>query len=234
MHPATIAIHADSEAVADVSPPMHISTTYKYPSGHNEAAAVKNGWMAAEPGFSAPNNFHIYSRDTLETRTRVEKVLGELDGGQSVVYSSGLAAISALFETLQPQTILISNEGYHGTHGTLERYTKGRSIQVLYLEENSDPSHLAQLKPGDLVLLESPQNPRGEVADIAYYAQHIQEGVYLAVDATFCPPPLQRVLDHGAHIVMHSCTKFLGGHSDLLAGVLTSKDVSLVSKVTWK
>ncbi len=118
---------------------------------------------------------------------------------------------------------MISKEGYHGTHGSLQVYQRNRQVEVKYLEEVSE-EYLSSLGKGDLVLLETPQNPRGEVADLQYYTSKLSKDVILAADATFAPPPIQNLLSHGAHIVMHSSTKYFGGHSDLLGGVLMTRN----------
>lgn len=104
----------------------------------------------------------------------------------------------------------------------MEIFKRNRDTIVKWVEDATDET-LAGLKEGDLIFLESPQNPRGEVADLSYYTARIDPKVVLAVDSTFSPPPIQSLLDHGAHIVMHSSSKFLGGHSDLLGGVLMTK-----------
>lgn len=95
--------------------------------------------------------------------------------------------------------------------------------------EDITANQLKELGKGDLVWLESPQNPRGEVADLSYYTSILSPDVIIAVDSTFAPPPIQCLLSHGAHVVMHSSTKFFGGHSDLLGGVLMTKDPKMHS-----
>jgi cystathionine gamma-synthase len=95
----TKALHADRANTADVSVPMHVSTTFRYPPGYNEAAAAKRGWLPEQEPIP---NFHIYSRYTSETRDRLEQVLGALEDAYAVTYSSGLSAIFALMEYLQP------------------------------------------------------------------------------------------------------------------------------------
>ncbi|KAJ3259944.1 hypothetical protein HK103_001454 [Boothiomyces macroporosus] len=210
---ATLSIHADKSSSADISAPLHVSTTFKYPEGTNEIAAQKRGWITTD---LQPTEHHVYSRMSTDTRDRLETVLGALENGYAVTYSSGLASIFALFEYFQPKTILMNKEGYHGSHHSIQLYAKNRDVKILYLE---DGDYLGTLKKGDL-----PQNPRGEVSDLSYYSSKKPDGVILAVDATFAPPPIQYTLEHGADIVMHSSTKSLGGHSDLLGGVLITRD----------
>ncbi|KAJ3358682.1 hypothetical protein HDU91_005147 [Kappamyces sp. JEL0680] len=197
---STLSIHGDDQhSTADIACPLHVSTTFVFPKGYNENAAVARGWLPeTERVDTGP--FHLYSRNTTETRSRLEKVL------------------------------VLSREGYHGSHGSLQVFNRNRNTQIRWLEEETSTS-LAALGKGDLVWLESPQNPRGEVADLSYYRKHLSKEVVVAVDATFAPPPIQTLLSHGANIVMHSSTKFLGGHSDLLGGVLMTKDARVYQEL---
>ncbi|KAJ3137934.1 hypothetical protein HK101_003794 [Irineochytrium annulatum] len=229
---ATKALHADQSATPDISPPIHVSTTYQYPSDWNEKAAQKFGLIANGNGLAtaqaSAKTFHIYSRDSIETRDRVEQVLGALESGHAVTYATGLAAINAAFNYYQPQRVIISKEGYHGTHGVLEIFKRGRPhIEVLHLEELGTEAFRA----GDLIWLESPQNPRGECYDVEHYKSRCPPGAYVGVDSTFAPPPLQYCLKYGADMVMHSSTKFMGGHSDMLGGVLVVKESATAEKL---
>ncbi|KAI9099892.1 Cys/Met metabolism PLP-dependent enzyme-domain-containing protein [Phlyctochytrium arcticum] len=223
--PATLAIHADPPATTDVAPPIHVATTFRYASDWNDRYAVSRGWLPKVPAKGAANGSvespkaHIYSRMSNETGDRLETVLGTLEGGYAVTYGSGLAAVTAALTHVCPSRIVMSQEGYHGVHGAIDVYRRGRNVELLFLEKGEP-----EFKAGDLIWLESPQNPRGEVYDIAAYAAKTPSGATLAVDSTFAPPPLQKCLTAGAHIVMHSSTKFYGGHSDLLGGILVVGD----------
>uniref|UniRef100_L2G7R5 Cystathionine beta-lyase n=1 Tax=Colletotrichum fructicola (strain Nara gc5) TaxID=1213859 RepID=L2G7R5_COLFN len=107
--------------------------------------------------------------------------------------------------------------GSHGCHGVIRILTKLNGLKQLELDEAS----LDQLEAGDVLHVETPLNPTGEARNLAYYAERAHKvGAYLTVDATFAPPPLQNPFDFGADIVMHSGTKYFGGHSDMLCGVL--------------
>lgn len=220
---STRCIHSDEANTPDVASPLHVSTTFRYAPEFNENCAIERGFI--EGDVIKDSTAHIYSRDSSETRTRVEKVLGSLENAFAVTYSSGLTAFYALVLHLQPSTIVISKEGYHGTHGALALFKRGRKVEELALEDQT-PDSLSNLPPNTLLWLESPQNPRGEVADMVYYKNNIPKHVTLGVDATFAPPPIQNFMDH-VDFVMHSSTKFLGGHSDLLGGVLMTRDVQI-------
>jgi cystathionine beta-lyase/cystathionine gamma-synthase len=146
----------------------------------------------------------------------------------AITYSSGLSAFFALLTYIRPRVIAIS-DGYHGCHGVIALHTKLYGLRTVPLNEPS-AWDAAGLGAGDLVHVETPLNPTGEATDLAHYAALARaRGALLSVDATFGPPPLQRPLALGAHVVMHSGTKFLGGHSDMLCGVLATVDQAM-----WK
>ena len=158
----------------------------------------------------------MYSRDTAPNTTRLEAVLTSLLNGPSLTYSSGLSAFHAMLVHLNPRRIAIG-EGYHGCHGVIKVLSRLTGLQQLPLD--CDPSELG---PGDVVHVETPLNPTGEARNLQHYAEKARKaGAWLTVDATFGPPPLQDPLQLGADVVMHSGTKYFGGHSDMLCGTLT-------------
>mmetsp|Transcript_1986 Transcript_1986/g.6581 ORF Transcript_1986/g.6581 Transcript_1986/m.6581 type:complete len:336 (-) Transcript_1986:471-1478(-) len=153
---------------------------------------------------------HVYGRSSTPTRDRCEALLSAVDGGRSLLYGSGLSAVSAAMVALKPKRVLISG-GYHGTHAALRVLRQSRDVEVAGLDETP--------REGDLAWLETPKNPTGELADIRKY---VASPADVVVDATLAP--LQRPLDLGARLVVHSATKYLGGHSDVLAGVVAAKE----------
>ncbi|KAK4240697.1 hypothetical protein C8A03DRAFT_31187 [Achaetomium macrosporum] len=206
-------VHADDHTNdhAAVAPPMHVSTTFRYADEPDKLVP----WSDTDP--DAADNFWIYSREKAPTATRYEAILSSLLGGPAVSYASGLAAFHAMIVFLNPKRVAIG-QGYHGCHGILKLMKKLNGLEQLDLENEAD---LAKLQPGDVLHVETPLNPTGEARDLAYYRKKADElGCYLTVDATFAPPPLQDPFQHGADIVMHSGTKYFGGHSDMLSGVL--------------
>lgn len=210
---SSLSVHADDyiNSHRAVAPPLHVSTTYRYHQDPDRLAAWDNTDEAA------PYDSHIYSRVSAPNTTRLEAVLAALLGGPAVTYASGLAAFHALLVFLNPRRVAIG-AGYHGSHGVVDLVAKLTGLERLDLD---DDASLARLRPGDLMHVETPLNPTGEARDLERYAARARElGCYLSVDATFGPPPLQRPFDHGADVVMHSGTKYFGGHSDLLCGVL--------------
>lgn len=131
-----------------------------------------------------------------------------------MTYATGLAAFHAVMVLLNPKRVFIG-DGYHGIHGMIDLMAKLSGVQKLGLDQ------IDQLGPGDIVHVETPLNPTGEARDIAYYSLKARAvGAYMTVDATFAPPPLQDPLGLGADVVLHSGTKYIGGHSDMMCGVL--------------
>lgn len=120
---------------------------------------------------------------------------------------------------LNPRRISVG-EGYHGCHGVIALFTRLTGLQKLPLDCPAD-----QLEAGDVILLETPLNPKGTAYDIASYAQKAHSrGAYIIVDGTFAPPGLQDPFLWGADLVMHSGSKYFGGHSDILCGVLATQN----------
>ena len=150
--------------------------------------------------------------------TRFETILSDLLHGSALSYSSGLSALHAALTLLNPRHISIG-DGYHGCHGVIGLFTRLTGLQKLDLDCTPE-----QLEAGDVILLETPVNPKGTAFNIASYAQKAHaRGAYLIVDSTFAPPGLQDPFLFGADMVMHSGSKYFGGHSDVLCGVLATK-----------
>ena len=161
-----------------------------------------------------PQDSHIYARYTAPNTTRFEIVLREIFGGRVISYSCGLAAFHGIMCLLRPKRIFIT-EGYHGVHRGIRVMKRLIGVQKLTLED------LDQLEAGDIVHVETPLNPTGTARNLEYYADKAHaKGAYLVVDSTFAPPPLQNPLNQGADLVMHSGTKYIGGHYDMLCGLL--------------
>lgn len=216
---ATYGIHGDDECsdVPDIAPPIRVSTNFAYPSNP----------LALDPiTLGLEDNSLIYSRENHPNAARLEKLLGSVVGGHAVVYSSGLSAFHAAMTLYNPKTVFVGS-GYHGCHGILQMFTRNNGTKILPLE--SDPGLLQE---GDLIHLETPVNPSGTARDIARFSRIAKErGAHLMVDATFAPPPLMDPFEFGADLVMHSATKYFGGHSDLLAGVLITRNREVKAKL---
>jgi cystathionine beta-lyase/cystathionine gamma-synthase len=126
---------------------------------------------------------------------------------------------------LNPARISIG-DGYHGCHGVIEVHKKLTGITKLPLDCSAE-----DLQPGDVIHIETPLNPTGEVTNLKAYAEKAHSrGAFLTVDATFGPPPLQDPFLWGVDIVMHSGTKYIGGHSDMLCGILAINPIHIKEK----
>ena len=203
-----------------------------------ETVAIRAGrpHLPGEPlnhGIVPASNYHQggareYSRgDGTETTAAFEAAIGELEGGWAVAFSSGMAAISAVIDQLPERaTVVAPDDCYQGVAMLLEDGKRTRGWNVLKLGTDDVQAWLAAVaKRPDLVWIESPSNPMMAMNDVPKVCAAAEAaGVACAVDNTFATPLLQRPLDHGASYSVHSATKFIGGHSDLLGGVVVTAD----------
>ncbi len=171
---------------------------------------------------------YIYSRNGSPNIEHLEKLMAELEGGaRSLVFASGMAALAALVDTLETgQRVTAPDIMYHGVKTWLLRQEKKRGIGLDLFDATRPDTIAAAVHPGKTALLwiETPINPTWHVIDIAAAAEVAHRaGAILAVDSTCAPPVTTRPLEHGADIVFHSATKYLNGHSDVTAGVLTTR-----------
>ncbi|OCK83968.1 cystathionine gamma-synthase-like protein [Lepidopterella palustris CBS 459.81] len=235
--PATLAIHADDHTniTTDVAPAIHLSTTFRYPRNPLDLAPVPASDEEITTKLLGPSAPLVYSRLAAPNINRLESLLAPLLfptasnteaqrlANHVVSYSSGLSAFHALLVNLVPKVIAISG-GYHGCHGVIDLHKKMHGIKTVDLHADDAAWDAACLGPGDLVHLETPLNPTGEAYSIQHYAKRAHaRGALLSVDATFGPPGLQDPFKWGTDVVMHSGTKYIGGHSDLLCGILAVK-----------
>ncbi|KAI5918496.1 cystathionine beta-lyase [Camillea tinctor] len=214
------AIHADDflNSHPSVAPPMHVATTFRY----NDDPDKLSSWKNINP--NNPYDSHVYSRDSGPNTTRLEAVLTSILRNPTLTYSSGLAAFHAMLVYLNPKRIAIGG-GYHGCHGVIKVLSKLTGLQAVDLDCAD-----TELAPGDVIHVETPVNPTGEARDLAVYADKARRtGAVLTVDATFAPPPLADPFAWGADAVMHSGTKYFGGHSDMLCGTLSVRDAAWVA-----
>ncbi len=169
-----------------------------------------------------------YSRgDGTETTEAFEAAVGDLEGGWALAFSSGMAAISAIIDQLpNDASVVAPADCYQGVAMMLDDGAKSRGWKVTKLATDDIKSWLVAVadRP-DLVWLESPSNPMMAMNDVPKICAAAEaSGVTCAVDNTFATPLLQRPLDHGASYSVHSATKFIGGHSDLLGGIVATAD----------
>lgn len=204
----TLAVHAGAEpdpATGAVAPPIQLSTTFVHRTD------------------GEPDTFS-YQRDDHPTQCRLETALAALEGGaRALTFASGMAAVAAVLDTLQRgQTVVVPEDCYVGTRGYVTDVLPERGVEVITVD-TTDLDAVRAACAGGVALLwaESPSNPRLRISDLAEMAKIAHAaGARLACDNTFATPVLQRPLELGADVVMHSTTKYFGGHSDVLGGAL--------------
>lgn len=178
-----------------------------------------------------PIGEYEYARGANPTRTALENSLASLENGtRGLAFASGLAAIDAVLKTLKQGDEVIANDNLYG--GTYRMFTKvyqDFGIKFHFVDMNNlEKLESLTNENTKLVWLETPTNPLMKLADIAEVSKITKKhNILLAVDNTFATPYLQKPLDLGADIVMHSATKYLGGHSDVMAGALIVKEKEL-------
>ncbi len=214
MKPETIAAQAlgwIDEQTRAITPPIHMSSTYlrdtdnQYRSGRAYA-------RADNPAFD-----------------QAERVIAELEGGaQGALFASGMAAATAVFQSLAPgDHVLAPKVMYWSLRNWLMNFATNWGLQVELVDMTDAAAVRSALQPGKtrLVWVETPANPLWSVTDIAATAALAhQAGARLAVDSTVATPVFTRPIEHGADLVMHAGTKYLNGHSDLIAGVLVTRE----------
>jgi cystathionine gamma-synthase len=178
-----------------------------------------------------------YGRTANPTRTALETCLAALEGAEhGSAFSSGMSAVDAVLRLLSPgDHVLIGNEVYGGTYRLLSHVYEraGLRFDPVSLEEPAEV--VAAWQPNTKLLwVETPSNPTLRIADIAALAEIAHSrGAVLVVDNTFATPYLQRPLSLGADIVVHSTTKYLGGHSDVIGGFVATSDAALAERITF-
>jgi len=206
----TIAVHAadPDPATGGVAPPIQLSTTF-----------ARDGNLELVPGGAQ------YAREGGPTTSQLEDALTRLDGAAAaLVFASGMAAGTSILQSLEKgDRILIPDDAYYG-FGVAARDFLERWGIVTDVVDMTDPSRLARAleTPAKVVWLESPSNPLLRVIDLAGAIELAHRaGAIAVVDNTFATPVLQRPLALGADVVLQASTKYLGGHSDVMGGVLT-------------
>lgn len=217
----TLAIHggqAPDPQTGAVMPPIVMSTTF-----------VQDG-PGKHQGFE-------YGRTGNPTRGTLERCLASLEGGEhGIAFASGCAAMTALFHTLVPgDEIAVGNDVYGGTYRILERVMKPLGIGVTWFDATDLAAFdQATTEHTKLVFLESPTNPMMRLTDIQKVSAAAKDkGLLVAVDNTFATPMLQQPLSLGADLVVHSTTKYLNGHSDVVGGVIVTRDAALNEKLRF-
>lgn len=209
----------NDEQYGCVVPPIHLSSTYNFQD------------------FNQPRA-HDYSRRGNPTRDVVQHTLAELEqGAGAVMTNSGMSAIHLVCTALLSagDVLVAPHDCYGGSYRLFDSLAKRGIYRVLFVDQ-SDEQALAEAlaqKP-KLVLIETPSNPLLRVVDIAKICQSARAiGAISVVDNTFLSPALQQPLTLGADLVVHSCTKYLNGHSDIVAGAVIAKERELATELAW-
>jgi len=205
-------------ATGAVSPPIYLSSTFRQKAPNR-------------------NQGYVYSRSGNPTRANLEATLGALESGRgALAFGSGLGALTTLLSSLKSGSRIVSvDDLYGGTWRLFEHHRRQFGLKVDY----ADLSDTARLSPllkqkTDLVYLETPTNPLLRLVDLraAVRLGHAA-GAMVVVDNTFATPALQRPIELGADIVLHSTTKYLGGHSDVVGGALVLRSLKDLRRFTW-
>ena len=215
----TNAIHIGNDpdlSTGSISPPIHLTSTY-----------VQEG--------IGKNKGYDYSRGNNPTRQRLEQNIASLEGGyDAIAFSSGMAATTALFQDLnQGDHVIISRNVYGGTYRMTTKVLSNHGLQFDFVDTTDIQNIEKAIKKNTRwIFVETPTNPMLEVTDIAAVSELCKKhNLFFAVDNTFMSPYGQRPIELGADCVMHSSTKFIGGHSDVLGGILVAKNKELAEKL---
>jgi cystathionine gamma-synthase len=193
---------------------------------------------ALNPPIALNSTFHEggpigYGRYGNETWSALEDAISILEGGKTLLFSSGMAAISAVFSLLPEGSVVVAaNNGYQGTTTLLKKLHESEKLKVRFVNLANTDETVAAIPGAQMLYLESPLNPLLEIIDLPkLIAAGKAAGCGVAVDNTLATPLLQNPLALGADIVIHSVTKYLSGHSDLILGSLSTNDTALFNRL---
>jgi cystathionine gamma-synthase len=193
---------------------------------------------ALNPPIALNSTFHEggpvgYGRYGNETWSALEEAISLLEGGKTLLFSSGMAAISAVFSLLPEGGVIVAaKNGYQGTTTLLKKLHDSEKLKVRFIELANTDECLAAIPGAQMLYLESPINPLLEIVDLPkIIAAGKTAGCGVAVDNTLATPLLQNPLALGADISIHSVTKYLSGHSDLILGSLSTNDPALYNRL---
>ncbi|MCU0499938.1 MAG: cystathionine gamma-synthase [Anaerolineae bacterium] len=220
-HLDTLAIHAGQPpdpVTGAIMTPIYQTSTY----------------VQAAP---AEHKGYEYSRTDNPTRTALQECVAALEGGQyGLAFASGLAAIDTIMRLFNPgDHVIVGNDVYGGTYRLFERVYRRYGLTFSWVDLADLDSVRAAIRPETRLLwLETPTNPMMRLADIAGLVETVRgHPILVAVDSTFCSPAIQQPLRLGADIVMHSSTKYLGGHSDAVGGVIALNNEEIYTQLKF-
>ncbi|MDQ3114213.1 MAG: cystathionine gamma-synthase [Actinomycetota bacterium] len=220
----TLAIHAGQEAdpaTGAVVPPIHPASTFR------------------QDGVGGMRGGYEYGRSANPTRTALETCLAALEGGtRALAFASGMAAEDTLLRTVcgPGDHVVIPNDAYGGTYRLVAKVAARWGLEWSAADVTDATAVQAAVRPGQtkIVWVETPTNPLLNIADLDALAALTRDaGARLVVDNTFASPYLQHPLAHGADVVVHSTTKYIGGHSDVVGGALVVLDAELAAELAY-
>lgn len=201
-----------------VVPPIHLSSTFAFENFGRK-------------------RLYDYTRTGNPTREHLANALAELEGGEgAVVTSTGMSAVALVLQLLRPGDLIVAaHDCYGGTHRILRSLAARGHFEVAFVDltcETADQT-VTSLRPR-LLWIETPSNPLLRLTDLSCVIEAGHEaGAIVAVDNTFLSPALQRPIEFGADLVVHSTTKYLNGHSDVVGGAVVASDAALVEELAW-
>ena len=203
----------------DVMPPIHISTNYTF---------EKVG----------QRRLYDYARSGNPTRALLEDAISELEGGAGgVVTSTGMSALTTVFHLLNSgDTLIAPHDCYGGTYRLLQSFHEKGFLNVLFVNQTDLNAVKAAFQENDvkMILIETPSNPLLRISDVESLAALAKEnGAISVADNTFLSPVLQRPFEQGVDIVMHSTTKYINGHSDVVGGALVGRTKEIAEQLQW-
>ena len=219
----TLAVHAGAEidpTTGAVAPPIHLSTTFE----HGPACEEIHGYS--------------YLREKNPTQTRLEEAMAALEGGEdALAFASGMGAACAVMQSLEPGShVIFPDDAYVGFRNLYREFLSNWGIEHSVVDMTNLSELQAAIRPKTrIILAETPSNPMMKITDLAAVAKITKAaGADLLVDNTFATPVLQRPIESGADLVLHSTTKYCGGHSDVQGGCLVIKSPERWSKKLYR
>ena len=214
-----------NDALGSATVPIYQTSTFKFDNAEHGAAC-----------FAGESNGYIYTRIGNPTIHALETLLAELEGGfGGIATSSGMAAVNTVYGAMlaQGDHVVSSAAVYGPSRVVLETYYKKYGVESTFVNTANIEEVKNAIRPETkLLYIETPANPTMEITDLEACCKLAhQHGITVAVDNTFCSPYLQRPIEMGADIVLHSLTKFINGHADIVGGVVVSKDEALYKKL---
>lgn len=233
----------DKEGAGDIMKDLHhvnhIETKVVHSQGYDPYTGAVSMPIYQSATFRHPGLYqstgYDYSRETNPTRTAVENTLALLENGKAgFAFSSGMAAISTVLELFSPgDHMIVSDDLYGGTYRLFEQICRNHGLEFSYVDTTKTEIIRESIRENTkAIFLETPSNPMMKVADIGETVEIARtRGMLTIVDNTFLTPYFQRPLELGADIVVHSGTKYLGGHNDVLAGFIVVNQEELAERI---